>query len=212
MFTYLEYLVLGLASAMPLPLFAVVASFLEEVIAPIPSGAVLLGIGTLASLQGYPLLSLGVLALIATAGKTAGALVVYVIADKIEDFATSRFSRFLGVTHEELEQFGARLGNGWRDYVLLTALRAIPIVPSVVVSFGAGVLRIPLRLFITATVIGSFFRDLFFIVVGYLGLSAVLAFLEQSSAYESLVQYVVFGALVLGAVAYLLLRIRARAR
>ncbi|MEK7101297.1 MAG: hypothetical protein AAB921_04355, partial [Patescibacteria group bacterium] len=114
MFTTLEAALLSFAQAMPLPLFALIASFVEEVIAPIPSGAVLLLIGSLAQLQSYSLVALLFLVLLAAAGKLIGALVIYVVADRAEDIVMARFSRFFGVTHEDIEKFGARFGMGWK--------------------------------------------------------------------------------------------------
>lgn len=196
MFAYLEELVLSFASLMPLPLFAAVSSFIEEIVAPIPSGPVMLVMGSLAQVQGYSLLMLFGLVLVATFGKLLGGLVVYVIADKTEDIVLGRFAKFFGVTHTQIESFGARLGNGWRDYILLTILRTLPFVPSVVVSFGAGALKIPLRLFIIATIIGTILRDSFFIYLGYAGIGAAEELLKRFSTIESVLQVLIASALV----------------
>ncbi len=208
MFTALETALLSFAHSMPLPLFAFVASFVEEVIAPIPSGAVLLLIGSLAQLQSYTVPALIVLALVATFGKLFGALLIYVIADKAEDVVMARFSHFLSIKHEDLEKFGERFGNGWKDYLLLTLLRALPIVPSAVVSAGAGVLRIPMRLFIFATVVGSFVRDSIFIGIGYGGFVTAALLLDNLSGYESALQIGVSIGLGLALVTYIYLRKR----
>ena len=191
MFDHLEELLLSLATAMPLPVFAAVSSAIEEIVAPIPSGPVMLVMGSLAQIQGYSLLMLLGLSLAATAGKLVGALVVYFVADKAEDLLAGRFAKFFGVTHAQIESFGARFGNGWKDYVLLTLLRTLPFVPSVVVSFGAGALKIPLRLFIVATIIGSILRDSFFLYLGYAGIGAADKILAYFSTVESFLQVVI---------------------
>jgi len=188
MFDYLETLILSFATVIPLPLFAALSSFAEEIIAPIPSGPVMLVMGTLASVQGYSLWMLFALSLAATAGKLAGALVVYVVADKTEDVLAGRFAKFFGITHAQIESFGARLGNGWRDYVLLTILRTLPFIPSVIISFGAGALKVRLRLFIVATIIGSILRDSFFLYLGYKGLPYAEDLLARFSTVESFLQ------------------------
>lgn len=208
MFTTLEAALLSFAQAMPLPLFALIASFVEEVIAPIPSGAVLLLIGSLAQLQSYSLVALLFLVLLAATGKLIGALIIYIVADRAEDIVMARFSRFFGVTHEDIEKFGARFGKGWKDYVLLTLLRALPILPSAVLSVGAGVLRIPLRVFIVATVVGSIMRDSIFIAIGYGGFAAAALVLTSLSGYESAVQIGVTIGLGLGLAVYLYVRSR----
>lgn len=202
MFQHLEELMLSFATAMPLPVFAAVSSAIEEVVAPIPSGPVMLVMGSLAQLQGYTLWMLFGLSIAATVGKLVGALVVYFVADKAEDLLAGKFAKFFGVTHTQIESFGARLGNGWKDYVLLTLLRTLPFVPSVVVSFGAGALKIPLRLFIIATVIGSILRDSFFLYLGYAGIEAADEILAHFSTVESFLQVaIVLG--VIGALGFL---------
>jgi len=201
---------MSFAHSMPLPLFAALASFAEEVIVPIPSGAVLLLIGSLAQLQSYSVPTLVFLAVVATIGKLFGALLIYTISDKAEDVIMTHFSRFFGVTHEDLEKFGQRFGNGWKDYVLLILLRALPIVPSAVVSVGAGVLRIPLRLFIVATVVGSFVRDLLLISIGYGGFATAILLVKHLLGYESVLQIGVVIGLGCALAVYLYFRKRRR--
>lgn len=212
MFTALETTLLSFAQVMPLPLFAVVASFIEEVIAPIPSGAVLLLIGSLAQVQAYTIPALLLIVVLAATGKLIGALVIYTVADRAEDVVMARFSRFFGVTHEDVEKFGARFGKGWKDYVLFTLLRALPIIPSALLSVGAGVLRIPLRVFIVATVIGSILRDSVFIAIGYGGFTAATLLVSNLKQYDSAVQIGVTIGLGLGLVIYLYVRSRKQPR
>lgn len=186
MFHQLETWLLSHAETLPLPLFAALASFAEEIIAPIPSGPVMLVTGSIASIQGYSLALLAALALVAATGKLMGSLVVYFIADKAEDLITVRFARFLGVTHAQIESFGKRLGNGWKDYALLTLLRSLPFVPSALVSFGAGALKVPLRPFVFATIVGSIVRDFTFLYFGYIGFGAAEELLARFSSWEDL--------------------------
>lgn len=193
MFDQLEALLLSYADILPLPVFAALASFVEEIVAPIPSGAVMLVIGSFASIQEYSLPLLLLLACVAATGKLLGSLVVYAIADKAEDVITMRFAKFLGITHEQIEAFGARLGNGWKDYAVLTLLRSLPFVPSALVSFGAGALKVSLRPFITATVIGSIIRDVTFLYLGYIGFAAAETLQERFSTWETVVFAIVAG-------------------
>lgn len=202
MFERLESLVLSYADVMPLPVFAAVSSFVEEIIAPIPSGPVMLVMGSLAQVQGYALPALLMLAVVAACGKLAGALVVYIIADKAEDFVTGRFAKLLGISHAQIESFGKRLGNGWRDYILLTVLRALPFIPSAVISAGSGLLKIPLRLFIVATLLGSIVRDAFFLYLGYIGLSGAEQVIGQIDTVESLLQFTIILGVAAALIAY----------
>jgi|GEM_PF-436362 len=191
MFHQLEAIIISYAGVIPLPLFAAFSSFAEEIVAPIPSGPVMLVMGSLAQLQGYGLLGIALLTVCAATGKLIGSLVVYTIADKAEDILSGRFAKFIGVTHAQIESFGNRLGNGWKDYVLLTVLRMLPFVPSAVISIGAGVLKVPLRLFIVATFIGSIIRDAAFLYVGYIGLSGAEQILSKLDTVESILQMVI---------------------
>lgn len=201
MFSQLEALLISYAGILPLPVFAAVASFAEEIVAPIPSGPVMLVMGSLAAVQGYALPALAGLAVTAAAGKLAGALVVYVVADKAEDVILTRFAKFFGITHAQIESFGNRLGNGWKDYVLLTLLRALPFVPSAVISAGSGLLKVRLRLFVVATFLGSILRDFAFLYVGFIGLESATMLVSQFDTAESLLQAaIVAGVIVAGAI------------
>lgn len=205
MFKELETTLLSYADILPLPVFAALSSFAEEIIAPIPSGPVMLVMGSLAQVQGYSLVALFLLSLAAAGGKLAGALVVYLVADKAEDIVTHRFARYLGISHEQIESFGKRLGNGWRDYVLLTVLRALPFVPSAIISAGSGVLKIPLRLFLVATFVGSTLRDAFFMYIGYIGLSGAETLIGRLDSVESVLQVLIIAGVVVAAGAYVYL-------
>ncbi len=188
MFTYLENLLMALVHSLPLEAFVFVASFVEEVVAPIPSPAVMLVAGATAQAQGKILLALVSLAVIGALGKTVGALVVYFISDKAEDLVMHRFSKFFNVTKDDVEKFGSRLGNGIRDYFLMTFLRALPFMPSVVLSVGSGLLKVPLPLFIISTFLGTIVRDGFYLYAGYVGTSVLLSFVNQTGHLETFVE------------------------
>jgi len=185
MFTYLESKLLSFADTLSIELFVFIASFIEEVVAPIPSPTVMVSAGSLAQIQDYALLGLIPLAVIGAAGKTLGALVVYGIADKAEDFVMERFGQFFNVTHEDVKHLGRRLGNGVKDYAIMIALRSFPLVPSVILSAGSGILKIPVRLFIVSTFVGTIIRDGIYLYAGYIGTTAFLSFIEQSDHVES---------------------------
>ena len=119
---------------------------------------------------------------------------------------SGRFSRFFGVTHAQIESFGARLGNGWKDYALLTLFRALPFVPSVLISFGAGALKIRMRLFVFATVMGSILRDSFFFYLGYAGIGYAEELLARFATIESFLQIIIVLGVVVAVLAYVYVR------
>lgn len=191
MFTTLEQQLLNLATEIPLVGFAFVASFIEEIVAPIPSPVVMLVTGSLAQVQSFGVEEMVFLVLVATCGKTLGALLVYGIAAKGEDLVFRRASGFFGITHADVVRLGAKLSGTPKDYVLLTVLRALPIVPSVLVSAGGGFLKLPLRLFVVTTFLGTIVRDSLYLYAGYVGTEMLAHIVHTSAKIED---YVLFGA------------------
>jgi membrane protein DedA with SNARE-associated domain len=188
MFTHLENMVVGLVQTLPLEWFVFVASFIEEVVAPIPSPTVMLIAGSVAQYQERTLFMLIPLILIASVGKTLGALVVYIISDKAEDVVMHKFGAYFGVTQEDVTKLGSKLGKGKRDYFIMTLLRALPIMPSVILSVGSGLLKIPLPIFIFSTFFGTLVRDGLYLYAGYIGTAALGNFVATTMSLESVVQ------------------------
>ena len=202
MFSQIEAVMLSFIHTLPLEVFVFIASFIEEVIAPVPSSAVLLLTGSFAAIQERPLLALIPLAIIAAIGKTIGAILVYYFSDKIGGAVLTKFGGFFKVSREEITEFGQKINGSTKDYLLLILFRALPIVPSSVVSIGCGLLKIPPRLFIITTVIGTIIRDGIFIYIGYEGTQLLSAIATNSTTIESLVQTLVLASIV-GALGYL---------
>ncbi|MBY0310355.1 VTT domain-containing protein [Patescibacteria group bacterium] len=193
----LEQSLTSLIEAIPLELFAFIASFIEEVIAPIPSAGVLVLTGSFAAVQGRTVLELIPLVVIAAAGKALGAIIVYFFADKISHFVFRSFGKWFKVSSEEVSELGKRITGTPRDYLILTACRALPIIPSSAMSVGCGVLKIPFRLFMITTVIGTIVRDSVFIYAGYTGADFLKRLTEHSVSIESYVQLGIVSAVIL---------------
>lgn len=207
MFTQLEEFLVSLAHTLPLEVFVFIASFVEEIVAPIPSPTVMLVAGSLAQVQDRALFALVFLVAVGAVGKTLGALCVYAISSKAEDVVLQKFGKFFGVTEADVVRLRGMLGNGVRDYVLLTVLRALPIMPSVLLSVGSGVLKVPIPLFIFSTFFGTLFRDGVYLYVGYVGTEVLTHFVQTSTHIETLIEYIV-GALVVVFVVYFIYRKR----
>ena len=184
------------AHTMPLPAFTFIGSFVEEVIAPIPSPIVLTVSGSLAALQGWPWSGLLLLALVGAAGKTLGAVILYGIADRIEDVVLSRFGSFIGLSHTTVERVGTMLKHGNRDVWVLLLLRATPVMPSAPLSALCGILSIRFVPFVLTTFIGSIIRDLAFLALGYAGLEAGETFVHGVEQTESLITVVIAAGMV----------------
>ncbi len=188
MFSHLENLLVSYSTKMPLELFAFFASVVEEIIAPIPSPVVMIVTGSLASIQGKTFIYLFVLTLIGALGKLLGSTIVYFIADKVEDLFSGILEKFFKVTHADIESFGKKFTGSSRDYVIMFLMRALPIIPSSLVSIGSGVLKIPLKVFVVSTLLGSIVRDFIYIYFGFAGISALGNFIKHSESIESYIQ------------------------
>lgn len=204
MFQYLESILVSYSNKMPLEIFAPFASMVEEIVAPIPSPAVMVVTGSIASIQEKSFYYLFLLAILGALGKLIGAIFVYYMADKIEDFFAGVLEKFFGVKHEDIESFGKKLSGGWKDYLVMFLMRALPVVPSSLVSIGSGVLKIPIKVFIISTFSGSIVRDFIYIYFGYAGVSLLGNLIKQSQSMESIIQMTAFVAIFAGLVwAYL---------
>jgi len=196
-FYQLEQSLLSLVHFVPLELFVLIGSFVEEVVAPIPSPIIMITAGSVASLQGRLPVSLLVLSVVGAIGKTIGGWILYTLADKTEDILTTRFGRLIGISHKDIEGIGKYFNKGRRDDWVLFLIRCLPVVPSAPLSLGAGLIKIKLKTFILTTFFGTIIRDGLFLYFGYSGLQSFSSVVSGLDTIESAVQIGVF--FVLGA-------------
>jgi len=143
---------------------------IESVIVPIPSPLVIMGAGFILVTPGItptdaivPVLLLIVLP--GSVASTLGAYIGYGIGYWGGKPIIERWNRFLGFGWDEVSVMEQRFSAG-RVNTSLFFLRALPIFPLSLISFAAGILRLPLRQFTLWTFYGSVPRCLF---LGYLG-------------------------------------------
>jgi membrane protein DedA with SNARE-associated domain len=172
--------IIGAATKVPLIWFVLGGSFLEEVFSPIPSYAIMVTAGSVARVQGKMWVWLVLFAVLGAFGKTIACLIYYTLADVFEDVFVPRFGKYFGVTHEDIEAMGARMGQRRSDHWLMIGLRALPVVPSVPISLVSGIIKVERRLFIWTTFIGTLIKNSAYLVIGYFGLRPVLVALRQS--------------------------------
>ena len=161
-------------------------------------------VGSIAESQGSPFWYLIVIALIAAAGKTVGSILLYFLADKVEDVVLSRVGKFVGITHAEVEKFGQRFSGHRRDFFTLLAIRATPIIPSAPISLVCGFVRIDFKYFVTATFIGTIIRDFVYLYFGYTSIQSAEELMQGLEGIESIMQIVLagIGALIVGWIIY----------
>jgi len=177
--TYLE----KLAQYVPLEVFTIIGTFLEEVIAPIPSPFVLTTAGSITKAQNNPISYILFIAVIASISKTFGGWLLYILTDKIEDVFTSKFGKFIGISSNDVEKIGGYFNGGKKDWLVLFILRSLPIFPSSPISITSGLIKIRMKTFLITTFTGTIVRNLCYLYLGYAGLAAseeVMAGLNKS--------------------------------
>lgn len=173
------------------PLGLLMASLLEEVIAPIPSAIVVLFGGFLlipddvtfwqAALQ----VSWKVM-LPASVGMAVGSLFPYYIAKIGEKVAVDRFGVLLQVDWAMVEKAQAYFEKKKSDELVLFIVRAVPLVPSVVIAVFCGLIRMNVRTFLLYSFFGSVIRTFILGMVGWGVGAAYVTYAEQVSHVEKL--------------------------
>ena len=161
-----------LARHVPLEVFTVVGTFLEELIAPLPSPFVLTTAGTITKAQGKALTYIIFISILAAISKTFGGWILYKITDKIKDILTSKFGKFIGINSGDIEKIGKYFNGTKRDGVILFVMRSLPVVPSSPISITSGLIKINMKTFIVSTFFGTIIRNLCYLYLGYTGLAA----------------------------------------
>lgn len=125
-------------------------------IVQLSAGAILLGqISFSWGLLGKAMLIIG---LPAAVGVTVGSLPYYALGYFGGKPAIQRWGNWLGITWEQVEELDEKLSKNWWDELVFTGLRALPILPSVLLSVGPGVLRLPMRTYLVGSFVGTFIR------------------------------------------------------
>lgn len=182
-----------LSQTVPLPIFTTVGAALEEIIAPIPSPLVMTLAGSLSASAGNATTYLVYLAIIGSLAKTAASYLVYFVSDKAEDLVLTKFGRYVGVSHKEVEKFGSQLSGGYKqDDLVMLALRAIPIIPTAPVSIIAGLLKINVRTFLWTTTVGYAIRNYFYLYLGATSIGALESVNEGLDSFEKIGYLIIF--------------------
>lgn len=190
MLQQLESWIENIAHTMPLEMFSFFGGAIEEIIAPIPSPLVMMTAGSLAAIQHYGFSYLLWLSVLGSAGKTAGTWVIYICAIKAEDFMLKYFGKFLGIDQRQIDALSSKLNQGWKDDVTLTLLRALPFMPSSILSVGCGLLKIHVRTVLVSSLIGNFIRNMIFLYIGYAGKTSFENLLRGMDSLESVMKIV----------------------
>jgi|GEM_PF-190105 len=144
---------------------------LEEIIVPIPSALIIMAAGFVLVPAGVTLAEASVqiffdIVIPGTIASAIGSLFIYAVAHYGGEALVQRFPRFFGTTVKEIEKMGDRLEKSKRTWLLIIFLRAVPVVPTSIVSLACGFLHLEWKRFFLATLIGSMPR---IFILGYIG-------------------------------------------
>ncbi|MDP3622443.1 MAG: VTT domain-containing protein [Methanobacteriaceae archaeon] len=136
------------------------ASILEQIIAPIPSTAVIMG-SSFVIMGNSPvsLFSLEKLflfiALPVAFGVTIGALIIYGVVYKIGKPFVDKWGKFFGLSWEEIEKTEEKYSKSNSLLLFLFITWAVPIFPSVVISAFCGFIKFDIKKYIYVTFLGT---------------------------------------------------------
>ena len=147
------------------------SSFIEEVIAPIPSSIVILT-ASFILLYGQEITLALILKLIlvigipAALGMTVGSIIIYLVVYSLGKPFIDKYGLFLNLKWEDIVKFNEKFGTRNANDMFLFISRATPILPSVVVNAFYGTIRYDFKKFIILTFIGSLIKS---VVMGFIG-------------------------------------------
>lgn len=179
-FLDLAYLLRDLLGAGGYPL-VFLAMFIEGIIVPIPSAAILPFMG-LHVAEGN--LNLVLVILVAAAGATAGSTIAYLIGWKLGRPFLLRYGKYLRIEAAHLDRADAWFERWGLWAVLLgnsfTGFRSI-------ISFPAGIARMDLRLFVPFTFAGATVWTTILVLAGYFLGEAAFALAEGLESFDLVV-------------------------
>ncbi len=192
---------------LPLGAFGVfLASVIEEIIAPLPSAMVIFASGFLLVSGPISMGSISDLllhvALPAAAGVVLGSLLVYYIAYYMGKPVLDRWGKWFGLSWKNIEDLQQRFSETRFDEWSLFVIRAVPIVPSVVISAFCGLVRFPVRSYILYSFLGLCVRAT---ILGFLGWqigALYFTYAEVIGLFEDIILY----SLIAGVILFLLYR------
>jgi len=149
-----------------------VATLIEEIIAPIPSPIVPLSAGFfLLPMSGgwedvwWP--ALFIIAMPVSVGITIGSLAVYGLGYAGGKPVIEKSRKWIGLKWDDLEKIEKKIIRGKGDEIALFLLRVLPIIPGVAISVFCGIVRYPPRSFLVATWCGAFVRAFLLGIIGW---------------------------------------------
>ena len=178
------------------------ASFIEEVVAPIPSAVIMLMSGFL-FIKGT--LSLALLfdvfylvALPAALGVSVGSLVVYGLARHVGIQVLVRWGKYIGITEAMIEKAQAYFKDSKKDEWLVFIARIIPVVPAVAIALGAGLIRMNVWRYLAISFVGTVIRAYILGIVGWQVGEVYTTYAEIIGRWEKYALIIIIASVVSG--------------
>ena len=148
------------------------ATFLGEVIAPIPSTLVF--VAPLVLLQGELSVLIFIKLVIFVAipmaiGTVVGSYLLYGIAYYGGKPAIDKFKKYLRFSWEDIERLEGKFKNNWYDEALFLLIRTTPLVPTMPLNILAGLLRMNIVSYSLLTFLGTVMKVAIMVLIFGLG-------------------------------------------
>ncbi len=170
-----------------------VASFLEEIIAPLPSPIVMTSAGFFI-LEGSPspdffFVLVFMIAIPYAVGVTIASFIFYGILYFFGESGVKRWGKWFGVSWDDVERLRRRMKRTYWDELTLLFLRIVPLVPSAVLASICGFVKMRIASYVLITLVGVTVRACIFATLGwYLG-EAYRKHAETIAGVESFIGY-----------------------
>ena len=175
---------------LPLGAFGVFsASFIEEVIAPIPSALIMLTSGFVFLEGPFTLSLMGTLlfkiVVPVAFGVTLGSIVIYEIFFYGGKPVIEKWGKWLGLSWKDVEKAQKKLDSDYRDELIIFGLRVVPIFPNIAIGALCGTARYPFKKYVIATFFGAALRAVILGILGWEVGSLYIEYAEQIHIYEN---------------------------
>lgn len=186
------------------------ASFIEEVVAPIPSALVQTLSGFIFLKGTFSLAFLAnlffIVVLPASLGVTIGSLFIFALAHIFGKPILVKWGKWLGLSWNDIEKLQQKFDAQKTDEFTLFFLRAIPVIPSVAISAFYGLIRYDLKKYFLYTFLGTCIRATILTLVGWQVGALYYKYANTISRIESYV----FVGIVVAIVIFIVYKLRAK--
>ncbi len=165
-------------------------SIIEEVVAPIPSSFALLAAGffllpAMESTESVLIQAIVKVVIPGGLGLAIGSMFIYSLTYLGGEPFVKRWGRWFGISWNDIEKINRRFKTKHADEWIVFGLRALPIVPNILVSAVCGLIRYPVKSFFVLTFLGSAVRAFLMGMLGWSLGEAFIIYADQISEFSN---------------------------